>query len=366
MTSPPERILVIALSGIGDTLIATPFIRELRLNFPQAEIDALVFWPGARQLLENNPHLNSIYQHDFLRRSRRETLQLIHRLRGRRYDLSFNVHTQGRREYRIVARAVNARRRLSHAYENHGWWDSWLVTDSLPQDYTVHCAVNNNRLLALVGAAPRLTQHSYDLFLTGEEHTFATDYLSTSGLGNHRLLGIHVGSGGTKNLALRRWPLGNYVELIRAVLKSRPDVRVLLFGGPEEQEAHREIQSAIAHGIHLPQTPTLRKAAALVAHCHTFLSVDTVFMHLAAAVQVPRQLVIETPTVNPPILPLRADWKLIPNPGVAGRNLEYYQYDGRPIAGTPETIQGLMRTVTVDTVLQAVLTEMDRAEGSRG
>lgn len=350
-----HRILVIALSGIGDTLIATPFIRELRYHFPEAEIEALVLWPGAKQILEGNPHLNAVHQHDFLGRSKRETIRFIAQMRRRKYDLSVNVHTQGRREYRYVARAIHARRRLSHAYENHGLLDRWLVTDSLPQDYTVHSALNNNRFLELLGLQPRDAHPTYQLFLTREEESFATDFLEAERLGEGRLLGVHVGSGGTKNLALRRWPLDHYQRLFREIQKRLPKVRIVLFGGPEEQAVHQELIRVFPSGIYLPKTPTLRKAAALVKRCHAFLSVDTVFMHLAAAVGVPRQVVIETPTVNPPILPLRTEWKLIPNPAVGGRNLDYYRYDGRPIAGTAEEIQALMRSVTVEAVLEEVL-----------
>ena len=56
------KILVISLAGIGDTVLATPLIGELRANFPEAQIDALVRWPGAKDVLLGSPHLNSIHQ----------------------------------------------------------------------------------------------------------------------------------------------------------------------------------------------------------------------------------------------------------------------------------------------------------------
>ena len=37
-----KRLLVISLAGIGDTLMATPLLHELRLNFPDAQIEALL------------------------------------------------------------------------------------------------------------------------------------------------------------------------------------------------------------------------------------------------------------------------------------------------------------------------------------
>ena len=356
LLSPRPRILVLALSGIGDTLIATPFIHELRANFPDAKIEALVLWPGAKSLLEDNPHLDAVHQHNFIKASKFASLRFVRGLRRRGYDLSINTHTQGRRGYRVIARLIGARVRLSHEYENQSGIDRWLVTHSLPQDYTAHSAVNNNRLLSLIGRAPMLPSPAYELFLRPEEETWAANFLGKHSLTGKKFLGLHVGSGGTKNLALRRWPLENYLELVKQLHAEQPDLPVLFFGGPDERAAHSEAWERLRGGpIFFPESPSVRHAAALLSHARTFLSVDTLFMHLAAAVKVPHQFVIETPTVNPPILPLRDNgWSLIPNPAVGGRNLDYYRYDGRPISGTADELKHIMDSVTVDAVLKAV------------
>jgi ADP-heptose:LPS heptosyltransferase len=344
---------VLALSGIGDTLIATPFIHELRANFPDAKIEALVLWPGAKSLLEDNPHLDAVHQHNFIKESKFASLRFVAGLRRRGYDLSVNTHTQGRRGYRVIARLIGARVRLSHEYENQSRIDRWLVTHSLPQDYTVHSAVNNNRLLSLIGRAPMLPQPAYELFLRPEEEAWAAHWLAKNGLVGKKFLGLHVGSGGTKNLALRRWPLANYLALIRRLHAAQPDLPVVFFGGPDERAAHSEAWERLRGGpIFFAETPGVRHAAALLRQAHVFLSVDTLFMHLAAAVKVPHQFVIETPTVNPPILPLREGWSLIRNPAVAGRNLDYYRYDGRPIAGSATELKRIMESVAVEAVLK--------------
>jgi len=76
-----------------------------------------------------------------------------------------------------------------------------------------------------------------------------------------------------------------------------------------------------------PMTKDLRQAAALLKRCSGFISVDTALMHLAAAMKVPNQIVIETPTWNKVIEPYNNPFVLIQNPAVAGKNLEYYRYD---------------------------------------
>ena len=105
------NILVISLAGIGDTVFATPLIHELRANFPEAAIDALVRWNGSKDLLEANPHLNSVYQKDFVTASKVESFKLLWQLRKRSYDISINTHPQSRVIYRAVARHQCARAR---------------------------------------------------------------------------------------------------------------------------------------------------------------------------------------------------------------------------------------------------------------
>ncbi len=349
------KILVISLAGIGDTLMATPLIHELRANFPDAQIDALVMTPGSRDVLNGNPHLNQIHQEYLIKAGAVVSLKFLSSLRPRRYDLSLNTHPQSRPVYRVAARIIGARIRASHRYENSGVLDRFLVNRTVPQDYNLHCLENSLALLPLCGAKPLLPTHDYELFLTAAERDWAGQFVAQSKITGRIRLGIHVGSGATKNLARRRWPLDHYVSLIKKLNQTRPEIAVMLFGGPEEEADHAQILAATgSDGVFVPRTPDLRHAAALVGKCDVFLSVDTVFMHLAAAMKVPRQVVIETPTFNKTVEPWQQRFITAKNPAVAGRNLEYYRYDGASIRGTPEELRRIMASVTVEDVFHAV------------
>jgi ADP-heptose:LPS heptosyltransferase len=147
--------------------------------------------------------------------------------------------------------------------------------------------------------------------------------------------------------------------------RERPDLTILLFGGPEEQKAHETILAKTDRKLVLmPETNNLRQAAALMKQCHAFLSVDTALMHLAAAVGVPKQIVIETPTFNKTLVPFGREFVLISNPAVAGRNLEYYRFDGRGIQGTREELLRCMGSVTVEAVLAAVTVAINGSPAS--
>jgi ADP-heptose:LPS heptosyltransferase len=346
------KILVISLAGIGDTLFATPLLHELRANFPAATIDALVMWPGAKDLLEHNPHVNRVFQKNLIKCGRLEALRFLWSLRREGYQLSINTHPQSRIHYRIAAWLAGAPVRISHEYECFFWLDRWLVTGTLPQDYSLHAAENNLAVLPLIGAQQKLPAHELELFLTPAEEKWADDFLARAGLAGKKWLGVHVGSGGTKNLALRRWPLENFIGLTRR-LQTEKNLPVLFFGGPEEAAGHEKIRSQLAGAI-FPPTKNLRQAAALLRRARAFLSVDTALMHVAAAMKVPAQMVIETPTWNKPIEPFGNPFTLIKNPAVAGRGLDFYRYDGGDIKGTREELLACMASVKVADVFTAV------------
>ncbi|HEX4646959.1 MAG TPA: glycosyltransferase family 9 protein [Verrucomicrobiae bacterium] len=348
------KILVISLAGIGDTLMATPLMHELRANFPDAVIEALVMSRGARDLLQANPHVNRVHQRNLLGAGKAQAFFFLLDLRRRKYDFSFNTYQQSRIHYRATARFINARVRVSHDYHVN-FLDHWLVNRTIEQDYARHCIENNLALLSLASVKALLPRHGYELFLSPAEHGWAADFLAQHDLSQRQLVGIHVGSGSTKNLALRRWPLDHYIALIQQLTRAIPKAAVLLFGGPDEEGDHAKILGTVDRSrVFAPKTANIRETAALVGRCSVFLSVDTALMHLAAAMKVPRQIVIETPTFNHTVEPYNQPFLLLKNSAVAGKNLEYYCYDGAGIRGTAAQLRRCMESIRVEDVFQAV------------
>ena len=355
------KILVISLAGIGDALLATPLIHELRANFPDATIDALVLWGGSRELLENNPYLNRVHQENLVTAGKLDTvgklkaLRFFWSLRRERYDVSINTHPQSQRLYRLAARIIGASTRISHEYECFGALDRRLVNRTLPQDYSRHSIDNNFDVLPLLGAQKKLSAHQLEIFLTPDEEKWADEFLSQYKLAGRTLLGIHVGSGSTKNLPLKRWPLKLYIGLLRRLNRERRDLGILLLGGPDETRDHEVILAQADRDLtREAKTRNFRQTAALMKRCHAFLSVDTVLMHLAAAMKIPKQIIIEAPTLNATNLPYGNPFTLVKNPVVNGRGLDFYRYDGGDIKGTREELLACMASVKVEDVFETI------------
>jgi len=137
--------------------------------------------------------------------------------------------------------------------------------------------------------------------------------------------------------------------------QERPNIRVLLFGGPEETKDHEVVLAQSNRDLVLEaKTQNLRQTAALMKRCSAFLSVDTALMHIAAAVKAPNQIVIEAPTLNATNLPYGHPFTLVKNPVVNGRGLDYYRYDGGDIKGTREELLACMASVKVEDVFATV------------
>ena len=343
------KILVISFAGIGDSLLATPLIRALSDQLPAARIDIFVRWRGARDLLQENPDLHNI----FFEETAFGNVRLLWRLRRTHYDISINSYPQSKIEYRIIARFINAHKRLSHRYDNYSRLDNRLITLSLDQDYGLHCIQNSLNLLKLLDLQIPTKATDPLIFLSASDEQWAEDFLSQNGLAAKPLLAIHGGSGRTKNLVLKRWPVSHYIQLIQKVLAAEPEVIVLLFGGPEEREVNVEILKAVANTrVILVPSRTIKQAIALLRKCHLFLSVDNLFMHLAAMAKVPHQIVIESPTFNKTIEPYGRPYRLVKNPIVAGRNLDYYRFDGRNVQGTTGHLLACMKSISPEAVFE--------------
>ena len=84
------------------------------------------------------------------------------------------------------------------------------------------------------------------------------------------------------------------------------------------------------------------------------MSVDTALMHIAAAVKLPNQIVIEAPTLNVTNWPFGNQFTLVKNPVVNGRGLDFYRYDGGDIKGTRAELIAAMESVKVAEVFATV------------
>ena len=133
-----ERILVIEPWNIGDVVLATPILRELRRRYPKARISILAR-PHGRELLEGSGLVDDVIVFDlpwtaqtnkyrFTPAKVREMRGLVRTLRARNFDLTLDSRMDIRSNF--LAAMSRAPYRLGYDIGGGGW----LLTHSLPSD----------------------------------------------------------------------------------------------------------------------------------------------------------------------------------------------------------------------------------------
>lgn len=278
------KILVIALSGIGDALMFTPALKLLRTNLPDSEIDALVMYKGAKEIFETNANLNKVIHFNFLEEGSFKSLIFLLQLR-KKYDASISVYPSNRKEYNLISFLIGARKRTGVVYlrknkSNLGFLNKLRVLEN----DTVHNVLTNIQLCeALVGKKFK-EEPPLEYQIPQKEREAAEKYLNDFGVSDNELvIGFHPGCATLKNHDKRRWEPEKFAELGKKLIETH-SARILIFGGPEEKELKDQISSLIkSDKVSIISVESLTKSTAIMKRCNLFITNDSSQMHIAAA-----------------------------------------------------------------------------------
>ncbi|KLT70020.1 glycosyltransferase family 9 protein [Flavobacterium sp. ABG] len=120
------KILVIQQKMIGDVLVSSIICNNLRIAYPDAQIDYLVY-SSTTPVLEGNSSIdNIILFEEKHRKSKKELLQLGLQIRNEKYDVLIDAYSK--LESWVLVLLSNAKRKIS--YKKPG--RNFLYTDNIP------------------------------------------------------------------------------------------------------------------------------------------------------------------------------------------------------------------------------------------
>jgi heptosyltransferase-2 len=330
------KILILALSGIGDALMFSPALKLLRNSLPSAQIDMLVMFKGAKDIYQNNPHLSNLIHFDFLKEGVVKSLMFVLKLM-KHYNATINVYPSNRKEYNIISFLIGAKKRFAVMYkrmfsQNLGWLNNYLVDEN---DETHNVETNVKMIEKFLGQKlndiPPL-----EIFFSNDEVIFAQKYLEDLEISDKDfVIGIHPGCATLKNHIKRRWEPEKFIEISKRLI-SEFDAKILLFGGPEEEELKSKIFKSInSNRVHKIKTSTLLQSSAVMKRCNLFLTNDSALMHIASALQLNVAALIG-PTNVRYIHPWKTNYEII------SLNLDCspcFFYSPKPLSCSREDIQ---------------------------
>lgn len=288
------KLLVLSLSGIGNYLMHTSFIAQVKQQRPHWR---LTLWCAARgqgEFARVNPAIDEVIeasmQSPFLK-----DLSLIFKLRRGRYDTAVMLSPGQRVKGAAYLAAAGIPRRIAHRYplcRNPS--SAFLLTNAIPEQDGLHDIEQNLALLKSLDLTCPSPPTPYNVTIPSGYRTQAEVLLKHLNIPQHKtLIGLHPGS--APNATFKRWPLGRFAAVARALIQQH-NTHILIFGGPGEEELKRQLSLQITHR-ESPATnhssrvtiisTDLLGTAAVIARCRLFVSNDSGLMHISAAAGTP-------------------------------------------------------------------------------
>jgi len=276
-----ERALVIKLRHHGDVLLSAPVLSMLKKSNPDMDVDALVYDDTA-PMLDAHPALSELFTVG--RRWRGESAmsrlflekELFSDLRERQYDLVVHLSEHPRGAW--LARGLRPRNSVAPQVPGRGDFWKKSFTHLFPMAPRRHMVDVNLDALRRIGVQPA-REDKRVVFVPGEEAQ-----ARIAELVREPFVHLHPAS----RWRFKCWPVEKNAELIdrfatmglRVVITSAPD--------PVEVEmVERIVETASAQAINLAGQLSLKELGALSAAAEVFVGVDSMPMHLAAAMGAP-------------------------------------------------------------------------------
>ena len=275
------RALVIKLRHHGDVLLASPVLGALKARAPRLEIDALVYDDTA-PMLEGHPALSQL--HGVGRTWRTEGVlsrvvlenDLFRKLKKRKYDLIVHLSEQPRGAW--LARTLGARFSVAPAMPERGAFWKGSFTHLYPIAARRHQVEVNLDALRRIGLQPAQEERKV-VFVPGVEAE-----RKIAPLVEKPFIHMHPAS----RWRFKCWPAEKNAELIDRL--AQEGHRVVVTAAPDEDEIHlvgEILRKTNSKPLSLAGKLSIKELGALAARARLFVGVDSMPMHLAAAMGTP-------------------------------------------------------------------------------
>jgi len=284
-----EKVLVVRLRSIGDTVLATPSLYALRRFLPLAQIDVLLeSWVAP--VLDGFEYATNIITVE--RGSTSSRARVAQRLRAARYDVAYNLH--GGTTATLLIRASGAKHRVGFESYQYKRLLNHLAPPAselwrMPKTHSVE------QQLALLGwtGVPVADRPPTHLAVTLQARDSIAAKLSAAGFApGTRLALLHPAAA----FDTKQWATENFARV--AEFLSEKGITPVAVVGPKESDVLRELRRHSTVPIHGFADLTLPEVTALAARSRIFVGNDSGIAHMAAAVNTPSVVIFGSSNVH--------------------------------------------------------------------
>jgi heptosyltransferase-2 len=267
-----NKILLIQLWGIGETILVLPSLTALRKKFPKAEINVLATNRNY-DVFYNNKNINNIIK---LNLDPFSILSFIFNNIGK-YDLVVDFE-----EYLNISSIISfftGNYRIGYSHNSR----SKLYDEKVKYNDKQHCMQTFLDLVQKVGASykdNKLVKLNYSI----NDKSIIDKFLKNKKIWEKDYL-IGIAPGAAESAKSRMWPSEKYSELINTLLRTKKN-KIILIGNEEEKTLIDKIIKNLKNKNRVLNTAGLFDLKAvfyLIEKCNLFVGNDAGPMHIAAA-----------------------------------------------------------------------------------
>ena len=135
------KILVIRLSSIGDVILTTPVLKQLKEKYPDAAVDFLVM-KNFKDSIEGIPYIDNLIFFDKKENDGYQNMVAFgKKLAENKYDYVFDLHSKIRSK--IISKQIKLSGAKVLVYPKRKWWKSLLVKMKLIKYHVDDTIVKN-------------------------------------------------------------------------------------------------------------------------------------------------------------------------------------------------------------------------------
>ena len=270
-----ERVLIVRLRSIGDTVLTTPSLFALKRFLPHASVDILLEdWVAP--VLDGLPHVDNVITLE--RKSTFARARVARQLRARNYDVVYNLH--GGTTATLLTRATGATHRVGYQSYQYARLHNHLSPSSSMlwgRDKT-HSVEQQLALLGWTGV-PVSDRPRTELAVTPEASATIAERLKSAGLMNVAFAVIHPAAA----FATKQWAADKFGRVAED-LRNR-GLAVVAITTTNEKAIIDEMNKNTAAPVTAFTDLSLPQITALLARARVFIGNDSGIAHIAAAVK---------------------------------------------------------------------------------
>lgn len=269
-----NKILIIQTAFIGDVILATSFIRQVKDNFPDSELHFLLR-KGNQKITENSPFISKTIIWNKSEKWK-SLLSCLKEVRKEKYDIVFNI--QRFFNSGLLTALSGAKIKIGFDKNPMSLFFTHKISHMIPHSTDgsyLHEVERNQQLISPI-KKQSLTRARPELYFTESEKDKVETIKQETNTDNKPYIVMAPSSVWfTKQLQKKKW-----VELVRNLI----DYQIYCIGGPDDKEYIDSIIANQHHATNLCGELSLTESAYLMQDAHRVMVNDSAPLHLASSV----------------------------------------------------------------------------------